>query len=163
MISSRLQTGKGWPRTRPQICGAQLSVVQGFSVIFMGILTIGHAYLEGKDEKGSDWFSRTVRGMGMGCGMRRLMCATYLPCLTQPQNSCIVLTTDVLSDLRQIMSYIAQAVSLSKTLVSENWQKHTANNKHLHLKEARLLLVLVELLEPEKKETEEIGSKLEET
>ena len=42
---------------------------------------------------------------GRGGGAGRLIPATYFPCSTQPQNSHMVLTVDVLSDRKQVTFY----------------------------------------------------------
>ena len=69
----------------------------------------------------------------------------------------MVFTTDVLSDCKQVTLSIPQVLSLDKTLVSENWQKYTANGKHLHLMRVSLHTVLFELEELEKKEYVKTG------
>lgn len=96
-------------------------------------------------------------------GVGGLIPATYFPCSTQPQNSHMVLTVDVLSDRKQVTLFIPQVLSLGKTLVSENGQKYTANSKHLRLKRVFLHTVLFELVEPEIKGNLKIGSKLGKT
>lgn len=59
-------------------------------------------------------------GMEMGWDVEQEETTTHLPCLTQPWNSHIIFTTDVLSDLKHITLYGPQALSLDKSPVSEN-------------------------------------------
>lgn len=93
----------------------------------------------------------------MGYGTGRLVPHPYLEGSTQTLNSHMVFTADVLSDCKQVTLYIPQVLSLDKTLVSENWQKYTANGKHLHLTRVSFHTVLFELEEPEKKEYVKTG------
>ena len=58
----------------------------------------------------------------MGYGTGRLAVHPYLEGSTRTLNSHMVFTTEVLSDCKQVTLYIPQALSLDKTLVSENWQ-----------------------------------------
>ena len=88
----------------------------------------------------------------MGYETGRLVPHPYLEGFTQTLNSHMVFTADVLSDCKQVTPSIPQVLSLDKTLVSENWQKYTANGKHLHLMRVSLHTVLFELEELEKKE-----------